>query len=316
MTRHDAPIPATLLTGFLGAGKTTLLKRLLDDPQGVRYGVLINDFGAVNIDSELVAESAPGTVSLQNGCVCCTIRSDLVESIEALLARDPAPERLLIEASGVSRPLPLAEALEAPELAGRVRLDGIFCLVDAASFGDLDYAASELALDQATGSDIVVVNKADLTTPAGLDAIEATLRAAAPRLRFLRTCHGGVPRDLLFGAHPAESGHHAHAGGHDHHHHDHGEEFEAWHWESRAPLDERKLRAALRALPPGILRIKGILRVSQEERRAVLHLVGKRFELTEDGRAPPETGVLVAIGRRGAFDAPALAGLLEGCALR
>ena len=114
----------------------------------------------------------------------------------------PRPDRLIIEASGVSRPLPIADALDGDRLAGQVVLDGIFCMVDGAGFADLDYAATELALDQAAGSDIVIVNKIDAATLEELDAIETTLRGPMPRLRMVRARYAEVPYDLLFGIRP------------------------------------------------------------------------------------------------------------------
>lgn len=304
--KDAAPIPATVLTGFLGAGKTTLLRSLLEEPGGVRFGVLVNDFGAVNIDAALVASTDGDHIALSNGCVCCSIRDDLLEAVRRLVDVTPPLDRLLIEASGVSRPLPIVDALaEAP----RLRVDGVFCLVDAEGFEALDYADTELAMDQAFGADVALINKADLVDSATVARIEATLRAAMPRLRCVPTVQAAAPRALLFEPEvarrtdPTACAHLDH-GRHDHDH-DHAAGFVSGTLRAVGPIGEAAFRAAMSALPDGLLRAKGILDI--DGARGVFQLVGKRRSLGIEDAAPPEESLIVVIARAGRLNLEALA---------
>ena len=305
-------IPVTVLTGFLGAGKTTLLRRILADPQGVRFAVLVNDFGAINIDADLVVEADAGRVTLENGCVCCSIQTDLIDAVAKLARLEPPPDRIVIEASGVSRPLPIADALEDPAVADRVALDGVFCLMDAAGFGDLDFADTELAIEQAAGSDILVLTKTDLATPAQAAIVETALLGPIPRLRVVRSVQGDLPRDVLLDVVPnreVEAGRLHRHDGHDHH--DHDETFAAWYWTSDQAIDPVRLRDALKHLPRGLLRAKGVL--SDGTDRIVVQVVGKRVQAMSEPGSPPSQSRMVAIARTGAVDTKTLADLFDGC---
>ena len=318
------PVPVTILCGFLGAGKTTLLKRVLEDPQGVRYGVVVNDFGAINIDAALVAETSADQVALSNGCICCSMRDDLVVALENLLGMETPPEHVIIEASGVSRPLAILDAVEQEAFESRLAVDATICLVDAEQFRTLDFRATELAIDQAGSSDLLVFNKCDLASEADIVAAEAALLGPNPTIRRIRAVQADVPRDILFGPdlrrpRPHDA-HHCAPGcdhpDHDHaHDHDHARIFDSWHWSHNAPLDWERTRAALSTLPSWLLRAKGVLRVSVEggDRRAVFQLVGKRQAITLEDGPPPDISQMVFIGPAEKFDREALEARLVDC---
>src|SRR5215475_4298293 len=189
-------LPVTIVTGFLGAGKTTFINHLLASAP-VRLGVLVNDFADINIDAALIAEASPGRIALTNGCVCCTIRDDLILAALELAATTPPPERLIVETSGIAHPAGVVAAFRTPHLEGRMAIDGIFCLMDALSFPDLAYAESELAIDQAAVADMLLLNKCDLAGQERIARVEATLRGALPAMRILPTTMARVPWSIL-----------------------------------------------------------------------------------------------------------------------
>lgn len=318
----SVPTPVTVIGGFLGAGKTTLLNALISGGAGRRLGVLVNDFGAINIDADLVVGVDGDMVSLGGGCICCSIREDLASSIVAMLSRDDAPEHLVIEASGVSDPAAVARAIAGPQLQGLAALDGVVVVVDAESHLEAGFRERVVIGGQLKAADIVVLSKADLLDPEQLDTVETKVRKAVPRARVVAARHGDVPAELLlgFGAkavpEPGELPVTVHHAGGDTPEPDHTAAFTTWSYTTDVPLSSKRLKRVINALPPTVFRVKGVVQVARERvRRAVLHVVGRRAELELGapwGDATPQSK-LVFIGAPGSVDHVSLEGMLRGC---
>lgn len=319
MTRQ-APIPVTLVSGFLGAGKTTLLNRILNSDHGLRMAVMVNDFGAINIDSDLIVSQTQTTVSLANGCICCTVESDLIEQLARLLDdRQNRPEYIVIEASGVSNPSKIANTLRYPQFRQDLSIDSIITVVDAEQYGDLQGEMAQLAMEQLDVADIIVLNKLDRVSAEQVAALKA--RWLYPRARVLESRYGDVPLELVLGvgrfrstwsftpatAAPLLGGSRPQ---------DHSDLFDTWSFACDRPLSLKALRQALASLPTEIYRAKGVCRIAEvPDKRCVLHLVGARSEiLPEQGWAEREPGTrLILIGRRGALDPADLQARFEAC---
>jgi G3E family GTPase len=322
-------VPITILTGFLGAGKTTLLNRILTGNHGLRVGVLVNDFGSINIDAELVVGVDNNMISLSNGCVCCQIRDDLIESVAALLARPEAIEYILLEASGVADPAGISVTFSDANLRDRIRLDSVICVADADQvFAHPEYPPlMDLKLRQVGFADMVILNKVALAGPEQVERVRAWLDAHFNRLRIVETNYCEVPYEILLGVgrfDPARAGLHSdpveqsctdpgcHDGhhGHDQQGQDHSKVFSTWSYETDQPLALEALRETLRKLPGTVYRAKGVVYTADApRRRAVLQVVGRRVDISlqdEWGQRAPRTQI-VAIGAAGRIDV----GLLE-----
>jgi G3E family GTPase len=183
------PIPVTILTGFLGAGKTTLLNRILNGNHGLKVAVLVNDFGAINIDAELVVGVESNVISLANGCVCCTIRDDLIATVMETINRPERPEYILLEASGVAEPSGIAMTFNSPAFRDHIRLDSILCVVDAEQV----FAAPEfmeLKIFQMAWADMVILNKVDLVDREQIGRIKDWLDSRFHRYRLIEAIVG------------------------------------------------------------------------------------------------------------------------------
>jgi G3E family GTPase len=344
-------LPVTIITGFLGSGKTTLLNHILTNQQGVKTAVLVNEFGEIGIDNELIITTDDdGMVELSNGCICCTINNDLVEAVYKVLERQDAVDYLVVETTGLADPLPVAMTFLGTELRDMTRLDSIITVVDAENYS-LDLFNSEAAYSQIVYGDIILLNKVDLVDEGDLDSLEVRIRDIKEGARILRTVKGKAPLPMLLSVglfesdkyfepkDKHESDHHDHGHGHDHHdheshdhaacdhdhgqcvhdhaHHHHSDHLEMDGFTSLSiqrdqPFDIRKFQYFLdNQLPESVFRAKGILWFNDSPRRHVFHLSGKRFSLEDDDWKGSPKNQLVLIGQN--LDHETLRSQIESC---
>src|SRR5947209_3742531 len=265
------PVPILLVTGFLGAGKTTVVNHVLADAQGRRIAAVVNDFGAINIDAELIAGASDGVVSLSNGCICCSLEGDLLRTLSTLLRRDPKPEYIVIETSGVADPADIVRNLMDPVILREAPLETVLCVLDAAT----PPAALDDALmrSQLRVADIVALSKLDLADAGAGARMRDSIRALRVPAVVIDAKHGAVPSALLFPAIvdrvslPREPGPKRPA----------EERFETLSWTSERPLSLRRLQQAIGRLAPTLARAKGLFEtVEQPGRPLVLQLAGGR----------------------------------------
>lgn len=330
-----ARIPCTIITGFLGAGKTTLIRQLLENPGGKRLALIINEFGDIGVDGDLLRScGVPGctdedVIELANGCICCTVADDFLPTLRALLERPLPPEHIVIETSGLALPQPLLRAFAWPEVRTRVTVDGVVTVIDARAVADGRFAEDEEAIarqrsedenldhespieelfeDQLSCADLVVLSKADLVSREALTAVEARVaRDKRNGVAVVRAANGNLPASVLLGigaaAEADAENRRSHHDDEDHGAEDH-DDFESFSVDidSVSELDGIGARVRDVLANENVLRVKGFLSVSGKPMRLVVQGVGQRVETYFDRPWRPDeprAGQLVVIGLKG-----------------
>jgi len=304
------PVPILLVAGFLGAGKTTVVNHLLAHAEGRRVAAVVNDFGAINIDAELIAGASDGVVSLANGCICCSLESDLLRTLAAILRRSPRPEAIVIETSGVADPADIVRNLMDPVISRDAPLETVLCVVDATATAEALNDA--LLRAQLRAADVVALSKVDLADAAGQERTRAAVAATRPAAVVVDALHGQVPSALLFPDDPdrppapRDPGRRRPA----------SDRFETLSWTSEQPVSLLRLQAAVGRLAPKLARAKGLFEtVEQPGRQLLFQLAGGRATLAAAGPPPPGAprGRIVFIAEIGVLSAAEIGRIMESC---
>jgi G3E family GTPase len=327
-------LPVTIITGFLGSGKTTLLNHILSNQQGLKTAVLVNEFGEIGIDNELIVSTDENMVELSNGCICCTINTDLVDAVYKVLERQENIDYLVVETTGLADPLPVALTFLGTELRDLTRLDSIVTVVDAANYS-LDLFNSEAAHSQIAYGDVILLNKTDLVTESELKDLETKINQVKEGSRIIRTKNSQVPLALIlsvglfasekyFDLDNEHDHHHHHEHdhencGHEHHHHEHhhsdhleNDGFTSISFQSDQPFGIRQFQNFLdNQLPTNVFRAKGIMWFEESPKRHIFHLCGKRFTMDDDEWKAKQKNQLVLIGQN--LDRETLLEQIQAC---
>jgi cobalamin biosynthesis protein CobW len=336
-------IPVTVITGFLGSGKTTLIRHLISNSKGRRLAVLVNEFGTVGVDGDILRSCAipdcpaENIVELANGCICCTVADDFIPTIEALMAMPVRPDHILIETSGLALPKPLLKAFDWPAIRSKITVDGVIALADAEAVAagtfasdvhavdaqrqadeslDHDTPLSEVFEDQISCADIILLSKADLAGPEGLAKARAVIEAESPRkIPMLEMTEGVIDPNVVLGlnakAEDDLAARPSHHDGHDDHEHD---DFETIVVPMPEIEDAATLVAAIEKLAneQHILRVKGYVAVKGKPMRLLVQAVGARVrhQFDRPWGSDPRNGALVVIAEHDHVDPAAIQAVL------
>ncbi|ACB54181.1 hypothetical protein cce_4834 [Crocosphaera subtropica ATCC 51142] len=296
-------MPVTIITGFLGSGKTTLLNQILQNKDNLKIAVLVNEFGDINIDEQLLISVDSDMIELDNGCICCTINDGLVNAVYRVLEREEKIDYLVIETTGLADPFPIIMTFLGTELKFLTRLDAVITVVDAAAF-DAKHFDSDAALRQIRYGDMVILNKIDLATKDKINELKAFIEDTKPGFRILPSEYGRVPLPLILDigltqtdTYQAEiSEFRRNKSNFDNHLETDGFNFVSF--ESDRPFEIEKFEHFLsEQLPNNIFRAKGILWFQESPARHIFQLSGSRYDLQADDWTTHPKNELVFIGR-------------------